>query len=690
MSIMMSIIIAPTLPPPPSPASTLLLPGLLDVFRPYYLGDTLLCLLTNHETVLSRIALGKSAFTTTTRWSLPQVCKIPYADDDDDVSNTAQQLSSTRWSTWSLRGVRLYDSYYDSISISIIAELIELPLLAVSARAAQLSVIATMSARLHTLVLDQSFHCPTLAIDPLTDHAGHTLILHDATGAPLLLPSNLTHLALLNHFNESIDDVCFPTSLTHLDLGATFNQRLPPITLAASLPRLTYFRLPDCYTAPLDGVTLPEGIIVWNANCYDKPLTNWHPPASLTRIELVAYDHPLVGVMLPPRLTDLTLLVYNHSFTGVYFPSTLQRLYLFKFDQSVSGYGEFDIAHLTFLSHIDFGQKFNQPLYGVVWPPNLTSITLGQQFNQPLVGGAGGGVRLPDSLIQLNLLDCWRFTHSLQGMHWPPHLHTLYLYGKEDTLVGMGDWSASLTFLGLGFAANYVLHSWRGVVLPPALRTLQLDFRYAYGAALRMELERPASLTKLMMGPTAVKHYVAAQRKYMKQYKQARSQARARVVWVSASSAIGGGGSGGGGIDYGVSHPLSSPAALLAKVTVPHSDQYDHDNAGNANNADIDGDIDVGGIGIASVLWVEIQHASDSLRVRAVVEDEHFINRLSDSDATIYFNVEPLGVDRAEVMSVLQAAAAAVQREAKIGDEGLHQQQQPQQLRINYVDYRIL
>jgi len=160
--------------------------------------------------------------------------------------------------------------------------------------------------------------CGPLAPGDLPSHL-KTLIL-DNYEYPLdqgSLPSSLTDLQLLGHFNQPWEHFILPDTLTSLKLGWKFNSTNLPDHLPPNLTCLTSIG----WNHPLLSTVLPSCLQTLRLFHFNQPLT--HLPPSLRSLELENYNHPLL--QLPP-LTELWLPDFFNNV--VEFPTTLESLRL--------------------------------------------------------------------------------------------------------------------------------------------------------------------------------------------------------------------------------------------------------------------------------------------------------------------------------------------------------------------------
>lgn len=89
---------------------------------------------------------------------------------------------------------------------------------------------------------------------------------------------------------------------------------------------------------------------------------------------------------------------FNKPVDGLVWPTSLHQLSVVgKFNQPIAG-----IAWPASLQKLSFGTHFNQPVAGVVWPAYLQQLSFGKYFNQSIAG-----VVWPASLEKLEFGDCF-------------------------------------------------------------------------------------------------------------------------------------------------------------------------------------------------------------------------------------------------------------------------------------------
>ncbi|CAJ1360496.1 unnamed protein product [Effrenium voratum] len=159
------------------------------------------------------------------------------------------------------------------------------------------------------------------------------------------------------------------------------------------------------------------------------------------------------------------------------------------FNQSLEG------VMLPRLQSLTFGSSFNQPLQGVRFPETLQSLTFGLSYDQAMEG-----VTLPPSLQSLTF--GFRFNRSIQNFRVPMHLKSLTFGWSFDPE------SLQRLHLGGGYRQRTEI-----LTLPAGLKSLTLDrpFDQQLGDLLRSKLTslvREASRADLVgeyVGATAMK-----------------------------------------------------------------------------------------------------------------------------------------------------------------------------------------
>ena len=139
------------------------------------------------------------------------------------------------------------------------------------------------------------------------------------------------------------------------------------------------------------------------------------------------------------------------------------------------------------VQELTFGQFFNQPVVGVVWPPSLQQLSFGDCFNQPIVG-----IVWPTSLQQLSFGQF--FNQTVAGVVWPPSLEQLSLGQFFNKPVAGVVWPASLQQLSFGDDFNQPI---AGAVLPASLQ--QLSFGHGFNRSIS-GVVWPAFLQQLSFG----------------------------------------------------------------------------------------------------------------------------------------------------------------------------------------------
>ena len=150
---------------------------------------------------------------------------------------------------------------------------------------------------------------------------------------------------------------------------------------------------------------------------------------------------------------------FDQPIVGVEWPPELQQI---KFGcvqetivlQEIKFGNDYDppLSHSTTMD-------FNQSIVGVGWPQGLQQIEFGVCFNQPIVG-----VEWPQGLqhIEFGVF----FDQPIVGVEWPPGLQKLEFGDEFDQPIIGVEWPPGLQKLKFGYSFNQPIV---GVVWPPLL-----------------------------------------------------------------------------------------------------------------------------------------------------------------------------------------------------------------------------
>ena len=241
----------------------------------------------------------------------------------------------------------------------------------------------------------------------------------------LKIPCSLTHLKFGHHFNQPIDKLELPNLLTHLEFGDRFNQSVDHI-VSESLTHLTL-----CYhfSHPLFQEKGKAGIRV---SSLTHLITRLSPSRSMNNLNF----------HLCNSLKYLTLCGWcssNRAMDNLKLPNSLTHLDFGNwFDEPV------DNLHLpNSLTHLDFGNAFNRPIDNLKLPDSLTHLNFGNNFRQSV-----DNLKLPDLLTYLNFGNM--FPKTIENLKLPDSLIYLNLGLLCDRRIDYRTWPTSLKCINFG------------------------------------------------------------------------------------------------------------------------------------------------------------------------------------------------------------------------------------------------
>ena len=188
-------------------------------------------------------------------------------------------------------------------------------------------------------------------------------------------------------------------------------------------------------------------------------------------------------IQLFTRLTHLNFgEFFNQPIDQLKLPSSLTHLdFNMNFDQPVD-----QLELPSSLTHLTFDGRFNQPVDQLKLPSSLTHLTFDGSFNQPV-----DQLKLPLSLTHLNFL--WGFEQPVNQLKLPSSLTHLTFGGYFDQPVDQLELPSSLTHLTFGGRFNQPVEQLK---LPSSLT--HLTFGILFNQPID-QLKLPSSLTHLVV-----------------------------------------------------------------------------------------------------------------------------------------------------------------------------------------------
>lgn len=302
------------------------------------------------------------------------------------------------------------------------------------------------------------------------------------------LPAGVRELRLGGAFNRCIRKIAWPASLEQLSFGYRFNKPIDGVRWPATLKQLTFGDkfdqpLPLMQDASDAGVAIawPPNLesLVFGADFSHKVAGGGFDgggrlPTSLRRLTLSeGFQQHVDAVDWPSRLEELSLDCVYVSDLGpgrpaaACLPKGLKKLRMdLSFHQSVQDV--FPLLPGT-LQELQFGDQFNQPLDGVVWP-RLNKLAFGESFNQPIENGHAS---FPPELQILKFGSS--FNQPIMSVVWPPSLRELTLSDRFDQPISAVSWPEELRVLHFGRTFDKPFSSGGQVVRwPSKLSTLRI------------------------------------------------------------------------------------------------------------------------------------------------------------------------------------------------------------------------
>ncbi|CAM9728440.1 unnamed protein product [Scytosiphon promiscuus] len=282
-------------------------------------------------------------------------------------------------------------------------------------------------------------------------------------------PTSLRRLTFGASFNKPIVGVQFPAALRHLEFGASFDQPLsinctdttdaaaaatrsvswPPILESLTFGAGFSQEIGGSSNGTQSAATLAEADDRGHRRGDRRCGNRW--PITLKRLTLSeGFHQPLDKVAWPQALEELNLdCVLVSSDQGqersaaVVLPTGLKTLRLdFNFHQPIQ-----DVMPRLpgTLVELVLGDHFNQPVFGLRWPPSLQKLSFGASFNQPI---ADENARLPPQLEELSFGS--RFNQPIAAVRFPPSLRSLSFRDHFNQPVADVRWPESLRELRFG------------------------------------------------------------------------------------------------------------------------------------------------------------------------------------------------------------------------------------------------
>jgi hypothetical protein len=262
-----------------------------------------------------------------------------------------------------------------------------------------------------------------------------------------VLPQSLTHLTILDHFNQPIGVDVLPKNLTHLVFHTySFNQ---PIEVDVLPKNLTHLTFGSGFNRLIGVDVLPKNLThLTFGNDFNEPIGVDVLPKKLTHLTFGSSFNRLIGVdVLPKNLTHLTFGDEFDQPIGVnVLPRNLTHLTLNYIHNIPMGVGV-----LRNLTHLTFSDSFNQPIGVGVLPQNLTHLTFGHSFNRLI-----GVDVLPQNLTHLTFGN--EFDQPIGVNVLPRNLTHLTFGSRFNTPIGVGV-LPNLTYLS--FDPNFGKYNWR-------------------------------------------------------------------------------------------------------------------------------------------------------------------------------------------------------------------------------------
>lgn len=215
---------------------------------------------------------------------------------------------------------------------------------------------------------------------------------------------------------------------------------------------------------------------------------------------------PLAHTRLQPHRKIVAVsLMDGRAVMFATWPATMRRLeFGDRFNSAVEG-----VLWPPGLEYISFGPRFNQPVARVTWPRALNELVFGNDFNQPISGidlpvglqrlDFGGrfnqpiaAVNWPTGLRELRFGKC--FNRSVVNVRWPDGLVKLDFDGEFQQRIEDVSWPPALEHLGLLGNFNQPINAMQW---PPGLKTI------VFGDSFQRSLTTvrwPASLETVVLG----------------------------------------------------------------------------------------------------------------------------------------------------------------------------------------------
>ncbi|GAM28322.1 hypothetical protein SAMD00019534_114980, partial [Acytostelium subglobosum LB1] len=277
------------------------------------------------------------------------------------------------------------------------------------------------------------------------------------------LPSSITSLEFLHHFDHPLGVDVLPSSLQTLHFGHNYNQPFVPGVLPQSLKSLYFAKGKFDQSFGLDVLPPQLTSLSIMSTYYHREFIPGSLPNSLVTLQFGEHYSRVNLDVLPTSLTSLTYEDFYTNRPRVSWPPTLKTMVVGDLWHTHSSRVPIPIPSSVTSLSIQLERQDQL----ILLSPALTHLDLGHTYNSPITHGS-----LPSSLVHLTIGNA--FNQVLPVGVLPATLADLSLGDKFNQALPTGVLPSSLTSLSLGRDYKQGV---KQLSLPGTLRTLSVDSR---------------------------------------------------------------------------------------------------------------------------------------------------------------------------------------------------------------------